>query len=83
VQGNHSFVEFAEEEGGQPSSPLNSFLRSSEGRFLLTVLEEEVGERSLSSDVDGRGLPLDCWGEFFSSHEALEAIVIDIVAGRG
>ena len=71
------------EEGGKPSFPLNAFLRSTEGCFLLTVLEEGAGERSLTGDADSRGLPLGCWGEFFSSHEAFGVIVTDIVVRRG
>jgi len=77
-------VESVEEEGGQPSSPLNSLLRSSEGRFLLTVLEEEVGEWFLPGDAGGKesSVPLDDEGGFVASGEALGAIVIDIVARR-
>jgi len=44
VRSGHSFVRSVAGEVGLPFSPLNSPLRSSEGRFLLTVLEEEVGE---------------------------------------
>lgn len=68
---------FVEEKGGQPSSSLNSLLRSSEGLFLLTVLEGEEGERSLLSGVDGTALPLGDGG-FVSLREASEVIVMDI-----
>ena len=44
AHGNHSFGEFADGDEGRHSSPLNSLLRSSEGRFLRTVLEGEAGE---------------------------------------
>ena len=72
------------ETGEQPSSSLNSLLRSSEGRFLLTVLEEEAGERRFSGGPGGAGLPLDDDGGGFAlSHGALGVIVIDIVGRRG
>ena len=54
-------------EGGLPLSPLNSPLRSSDGRFLLTVLEGEVEGLSPVAGAGGKVLPLDDRGEFVSS----------------
>lgn len=79
VQGDHSFVELVGEVGGQASSPLNSFLRSSEGRFLLTVLEVCEGrERSSPGGAGGNRSLLDDWGGVFSSLVALEVVMIDM-----
>ena len=64
-------------------SPLNSPLRSSEGRFLLTVLEGEVVEWSPSAGAGDKALPLDDGGEFVSLRGALWVVEMDIVARKG
>lgn len=74
VRSDHSFVELVVGEGGGFSSPLYSFLRSSETRFLLTVLDGEMGDWSL---VGGAGDKLDDGGDFFLSCGPLE-VVTDI-----
>lgn len=61
-------------EGGGSSSPLYSFLRSSENRFLLRVLVED---RPLVGDGGGNGLPRDDGAAFASSRGSL-GFVTDI-----
>jgi len=82
VHNDHSFVELTVREGRESSSPLYSFLRSSETRFLLTVLEGEMGDWSLVGDTGGNGSPLGGEEDFASSCGSLE-VVTDIVIRKG
>lgn len=84
MQNDHSesLVELMVREGRGSSSPLYSFLRSSETRFLLTVLEGEVGDWSLVGDIGGNGSPLGGEEDFASSCGSL-GVVTDIVIRKG
>lgn len=61
---DHPFVDLVVGEGGESSSSLYSFLRSSENRFFLRVL---AGDRPLVGGTWDNGLPLGGRGRFTRS----------------